>query len=84
MAILAQLLEEMKINLQKPASNGKNATYVDAPILTDCPVSIECSVVDSTMPGTHELFIGKVEAIHVDEEYLDANGNILWDKMDLM
>ena len=25
-----------------------------------------------------------IEAIHVDEEYLDANGNILWDKMDLM
>ena len=62
----------------------EDATYVDAPILTDCPVSIESSVVDSTMPGTHELFIGKVEAIHVDEEYLDANGNILWDKMDLM
>ena len=36
------------------------------------------------MPGSHELFIGKVEAVHVDEEYLDANGNILWDKMDLM
>ena len=62
----------------------EDAAYVDAPILTDCPVSIECSVVDSTMPGTHELFIGKVEAVHVDEEYLDANGNILWDKMDLM
>lgn len=64
--------------------NWEDATYVNAPILTDCPVSIECSVVDSTMPGTHELFIGKVEAVHVDEEYLDANGNILWNKMDLM
>lgn len=62
----------------------EDAAYVNAPILTDCPVSIECSVVDSIMPGTHELFIGKVEAVHVDEEYLDANGNILWDKMDLM
>ena len=64
--------------------NWEDATYVNAPILTDCPVSIECSVVDSTMPGSHELFVGKVEAVHVDEEYLDANGNILWDKMDLM
>ena len=64
--------------------NWEDATYVNAPILTDCPVSIECSVVDSTMPGSHEIFIGKVEAVHVDEEYLDANGNILWDKMDLM
>lgn len=62
----------------------ENAKYVNAPILTDCPVSIECSVVESMMPGTHELFIGKVEAVHVDEEYLEANGNILWDKMDLM
>ena len=64
--------------------NWEDAAYVNAPILTDCLVSIECSVVDSTMPGSHELFIGKVEAVHVDEEYLDANGNILWDKMDLM
>ena len=62
----------------------ENAKYVNAPILTDCPVSIECSVVESIQPGTHELFIGKVEAVHVDEEYLDDNGNILWDKMDLM
>ena len=61
-----------------------DAEYVNAPILTDCPVSIECSVVDSIQPGTHELFFGKVEAVHVDEEYLDEKGNILWDKMDLM
>ena len=62
----------------------EDAEYVDAPILSDCPVSIECSVIESTQPGTHELFIGKVEAVHVDEEYLDEKGNILWDKMDLM
>ena len=62
----------------------EDGKYVDAPILTDCPVSIECRVVDSIHPGTHELFIGKVESVHVDEEYLDSKGNILWDKMDLM
>lgn len=61
-----------------------DAEYVDAPVLTDCQVSIECSVVDSIRPGTHELFIGKVEAVHVDEEYLDEKGNILWDKIELM
>jgi flavin reductase (DIM6/NTAB) family NADH-FMN oxidoreductase RutF len=36
------------------------------------------------MPGSNELFIGKVETVHVDEEYLDKNGNILWNKMDLI
>ena len=62
----------------------KDAEYIDAPIMTDCPVSIECSVVESSMPGTHELFIGKVAAVHVDEEYLDEKGNILWNKIQLM
>ena len=62
----------------------EDAEYVNAPILTDCPVNIECSVIESTQPGTHELFIGKVEKVHVDEEYVDDKGNIMWDKMDLM
>ena len=62
----------------------KDAEYVNAPILTDCPVSIECSVIESIQPGTHELFIGKVEAVHVDEEYLDEKGTILWNKIDLL
>ena len=62
----------------------KDAEKVNAPILTDCPVSIECSVVESTMPGPHELFIGKVEAVHVDEAYLDEKGGILWNKINLM
>lgn len=64
----------------------KDGTKVNAPILLDCPVNLECSVVASLMPegGSNELFIGKVEAVHVDEEYLTANGNILWNKLDLI
>ena len=41
-------------------------------------------MIESTQPGTHELFIGKVEKVHVDEEYVDEKGNIMWDKLDLM
>lgn len=62
----------------------QDAKYVDAPVLTDCPVNIECRVMESSMPGTHELFVGKVEAVDVDEEYLNPDGSIAWDKMDLM
>lgn len=57
---------------------------VNAPMLTDCPVSIECRVIESTKPGTHELFIGLVEAVHCDEEYLNENGNIDWAKIPLL
>ena len=62
----------------------QDAKHVDAPVLTDCPVNIECRVVERSMPGTHELFVGKVEAVDVDEEYLNPDGSIAWDKMDLM
>jgi len=57
----------------------EDGKYVNGPILTDCPVNIECIVVDSICPGSNELFIGKVEPVHVDEEYLGKNGNILID-----
>lgn len=57
---------------------------VNAPILTDCPVNIECSVVGSSMLLTHELFVGRIEKVHVNEEYLDESGRIMWERMDLI
>lgn len=57
---------------------------VNAPILLGCPVNIECSVIDSNMLLSHELFVGKIEVVHVNEEYLDESGNILWHKMNLI
>lgn len=63
----------------------ENGKYVNVPpIITDCTVNIECTVVDSICSGSNELFIGKVETVYVDEGYLDKNGNIMWDKMNLI
>ena len=63
--------------------NTTDADIIDAPILTDCPVNIEC-VVDSIQPGSHELFIGKVEKVHCDEEYLTEDNDVKWDEIDLI
>ena len=57
---------------------------VNAPILLDCPVSIECTVVDSIRTGSHEMFVGKVEYVHAKEEYIDENGKIDFSKIDLL
>ena len=64
--------------------NTTDADIIDAPLLTDCPVNIECSVVDSIQPGSHELFIGKVEKVHCDEEYLTEDNDVKWDEIDLI
>jgi flavin reductase (DIM6/NTAB) family NADH-FMN oxidoreductase RutF len=57
---------------------------VNAPILLDCPVSIECTVTDSIRTGSHEMFIGKIEYVHADSSLVDAEGKIDWSKIDFL
>lgn len=54
----------------------EEAVKVNAPILSDCPVNIECKVVDSIMTGSHEMFIGKVEYVHANSEFVNDKGDI--------
>lgn len=54
---------------------------VNAPVLADCPVNIECSVVDSIMTGSHEMFVGKIEAVHCDRALVKENGDIDFSKI---
>ena len=62
-------LAAMNVKLQ----DGKK---VNAPLLPDCPVNIECTVVDYIITGSHEMFIGKIEYVHADSTITDAEGNI--------
>lgn len=57
---------------------------VNAPILLDCPVNIECTVVDSIKTGSHEMFVGKVEYIHAKEEIIGEDGSIDYSKINLL
>lgn len=70
-------LAAMGVRLQ----DGKK---VNAPILPDCPVNIECTVVDSIVTGSHEMFIGKIEYVHADAKIIDAEGNIEFSKIDFI
>ncbi len=44
--------------------------------IKECPLTIECQVTQTIHLGTHELFLGKVVAVQVDEAILDARGQI--------
>lgn len=57
---------------------------VNAPILADCPVNIECKIVDSIVTGSHEMFACKIEHVHANEEILDEEGNIDFKKVELL
>lgn len=57
---------------------------VNAPLIADCPVNIECTVVDSISTGSHEMFVGKIECVNADSDILDDEGNIDFSRINLL
>jgi flavin reductase (DIM6/NTAB) family NADH-FMN oxidoreductase RutF len=45
-------------------------------VIQECPVSIECQVIQTLHLGTHDLFLGKVVAVQVEETILDSRGEV--------
>ena len=62
----------------------ENGLKVNAPIMTDCPVNIECKIVDSIVTGSHEMFIGRIEYVHAKDELINADNNIDFSKIELI
>ncbi len=45
------------------------ATKISVPLIKECPINIECIVVKTlTDIGTHSIFIGEVQVVHVDPQ----------------
>lgn len=57
---------------------------VSVPMLSECPVAMECRVQSIVPLGTHDLFIAEVLAVHVEDKLIDKNGKIHLEKADLM
>ncbi|MBS1249129.1 MAG: Flavoredoxin [Chloroflexi bacterium] len=55
-------------------------TAVDVPFIAECPVNIECRLDQTLSLGVHDLFIGEVLAVQVDESVLDDRGKIDFEK----
>jgi flavin reductase (DIM6/NTAB) family NADH-FMN oxidoreductase RutF len=52
------------------------ASIVKAPLISECPVNLECQVRQVVKLGSHDLFLAEIVAIHASEEVLDAYGRI--------
>jgi len=49
---------------------------VQCPAVLECPVNIECRVVQTLELGSHNLLIAEVVAVQVSEYLIDANGKL--------
>jgi len=61
---------------RKTGLTREPAQVVHAPLLKECPVSLECVVRERLELGSHKLYVGEVVATHVDDCMMDVKGNI--------
>ena len=62
----------------------ENAKTVNASVIVDCPVQIECEVVDSIKTGSHEMFVGKITYVHAEEDCVNDKGFVDINKLNLI
>lgn len=59
-------------------------TKVKAPQVAECPVSLECKVLEIRPFGTHDMFLAEVVAVNVDDKYIDESGALDLEKAGLI
>ena len=59
------------------------AKIVKAPLVSECPVNLECEVKQVIPVGVHHMFIGEVVAKHADEKVL-TDGKLDFSKIPLI
>lgn len=52
------------------------ATHVAAPLIRECPVNIECRVKEARQLGVHDMFIGEVLEVHIDDAVRSRDGKV--------
>ncbi|MFV0314273.1 MAG: flavin reductase family protein [Anaerotignum sp.] len=59
---------------------AKKGEVVDAPIIYESPVNIECRVKEIIPLGTHHMFLAEVVSVSVSDEFLDKTGKFHFNK----
>lgn len=60
------------------------ADTMDAPLIKESPVNIECRVKEILELGSHHMFLAEVTAVHVDGDYMDESGKFELNKTGIL
>lgn len=79
-ANLIKICFALKCSQEESGVHVTPSKHVDAPIIEEYPLTLECTV-ESFEDGN---LIGNVVNVSIDEDYLDENGKIDVDKMEII
>lgn len=60
------------------------AVKVDAPLIAECPVCLECRVTQTVELSTHRMFVAEVLCTHVADEFIKADGSPDLERMNVL
>ncbi len=60
----------------KTGLTAEKGKFVNAPYVAEFPMIIECTLKQTVELGLHTEFVGEVQDVRVDEEYLDEKGGL--------
>lgn len=55
--------------------------FVSPPLISECPINVECRVREVISLGSHDVFAGDALAIHADEAIIGEDGLVDWNKV---
>ena len=61
---------------EKCGFTKQEGSVVGCPIISECPMTLECKVKEIVPLGTHDMFIAEIVAVDVAEELLDEKGKL--------
>ncbi|MBQ9162951.1 MAG: flavin reductase family protein [Clostridia bacterium] len=68
---------------KKTGLTKAEAQNISAPIINECPLALECKVIQIIPQETHDLFLAEIVAVDVDTDIIDSNGKLRLDKAGL-
>lgn len=60
------------------------AFHVSAPLVAECPVSLECRVSRVIPLGSHDMFLSEILSVDAEETLMDKNGRLALEKAELL
>ena len=51
----------------------EKASKIDAPMIGECPISLECKVTDIIPLGSHDMFLADIVAVNVEKSLLEGD-----------